>query len=304
MVDYMSSFLKYVQYVKGTRKPLVLSSQSMTYPESKQTVTLIPPVYYKMKASELRTPTELYALREEVLWKPSAPTNTVIDSYNKELTSLQTKLKQDREQDDKTYKAVISKEQDIYDEKMAYTIYMDSQNTAHEIPTLEKSKRNQEIVKVFKNFSHKDHSRRLKIRQKIESMPSFSITTPGEVRISNKQNVGKKVDKKKEPETPPETEINKTLYVEEVPRASEEIKPITNKDRAKKQWVRDMLSNTGFSFKTADECAMKRHLTSHYLSKNDIIRVLDANPDYAEALPPSYKTATKEQLCGMLFHDA
>jgi hypothetical protein len=202
----------------------------------------------------------------------------------------------------------VEREQATYDETLTYTTFTDSLKAIQDIPTLETTKRTHDIVELFQKYNHLDHVRRRHQLYRMESAPSFMVRVPGSIHTGK----SKKLAAARSSEEPSDpvvvTEPEPSIYVDtphsEKPMSSVvSSEPLSAKQRAKKQWVRDMLSSTGFTFKNTEECATKRQLADHYLSKQDILRVLDQHPELVETLPPSYKTASKEGLCDILFRE-
>lgn len=55
-----------------------------------------------------------------------------------------------------------------------------------------------------------------------------------------------------------------------------------------------------FKFKTTEECKSTKRSANYYMSKDDIMKVIDTNPDIKVMMPPKYKALSKNELCDEL----
>ena len=65
--------------------------------------------------------------------------------------------------------------------------------------------------------------------------------------------------------------------------------------KANKQLLKDL-----FKFSSVDECASNKRSMEYYMSKQDILDIIEDNPDIKRTMPPKYKTMKKEDLCKVL----
>ena len=56
-----------------------------------------------------------------------------------------------------------------------------------------------------------------------------------------------------------------------------------------------------FPFKTRDECTSSARTKHYYLSKEDLVKRIDENPDLKNKFPPKFKTMPKADLCNIIF---
>jgi hypothetical protein len=56
-----------------------------------------------------------------------------------------------------------------------------------------------------------------------------------------------------------------------------------------------------FKFNTKDECVSKKHSQPYFMSKENMLKVIENDNELKSLLPSNYKTLSKEQLCTYLF---
>lgn len=66
--------------------------------------------------------------------------------------------------------------------------------------------------------------------------------------------------------------------------------------------IKDLIKNV-FKPKTKEECASQKRSQPYFMKKEDILTVIDENPDIKSVLPENYKTLNKENLCEHLFSE-
>jgi len=96
-------------------------------------------------------------------------------------------------------------------------------------------------------------------------------------------------------------------------KAAKEAPPTINLDivspkkkhtkEAKKKFVQDALDVLEFRFANKEECASLKRSAKHYMSKDDIVQVIESKPDLVRRIP-EYKKLSKNDLCEVLFKEA
>lgn len=56
-----------------------------------------------------------------------------------------------------------------------------------------------------------------------------------------------------------------------------------------------------FKFNKRSECESRETSKPYYISKKDMLQVIQSNPDLTAKFPKGYKTLKKEDLCGVIF---
>ena len=80
------------------------------------------------------------------------------------------------------------------------------------------------------------------------------------------------------------------------PEPKKDIKKLTN---IQKNIIKDNIKNL-LKFKNKAECVSKAKSKAFYMSKEEIIKLIDSTPELKAIVPENYKTLNKEQLCGYL----
>lgn len=86
------------------------------------------------------------------------------------------------------------------------------------------------------------------------------------------------------------------LKKEKEPELKKDIKKLTN---IQKNIIKDNIKNL-LKFKSKAECVSKAKSKAFYMSKEEIIKLIDSTPELKAIVPENYKTLNKEQLCGYL----
>lgn len=83
------------------------------------------------------------------------------------------------------------------------------------------------------------------------------------------------------------------------PELKKDIKKLTN---IQKNIIKDNIKNL-LKFKNKAECVSKAKSKAFYMSKEEIIKLIDSTPELKAIVPENYKTLNKEQLCGYLSNE-
>jgi len=294
----------------------------MCYPQAKNTTVCIePPVYRRVAPSNyVAPPADLYNARETILWGDKAPSHKLVDEYTRVYKQSEEAAAKRAEQDAEQLQRENRLHSAVFLEKAQLEEFSRVETAGYEEASaiadpVERSKAWLKRLTMAKEFDVLRHTQALRAATTMLLLPAFSEERSA--RITKTVTEGKG-SKKKIPvpvATAPELALTpepapaKTVYVESATSAAVPVTiqtPLTSqtsKERAKRQWVMDAIRSTGFSFKTAEECASKRRLADHYISKEDLLRVLEQTPEVTARLPPHYLSATKEELCGYLFKE-
>lgn len=94
-----------------------------------------------------------------------------------------------------------------------------------------------------------------------------------------------------------------TNKIEEIKEDIKE-KPIKNKNvnikllnNEKKEKLNSKIKEKLFKFKNIDECTSKKRSMTYYMSRQDVINLIDKEDKIKNLMPANYKTLTKEDLC-------
>lgn len=63
-----------------------------------------------------------------------------------------------------------------------------------------------------------------------------------------------------------------------------------------KSKIKDLLKSK-FKPKTLQECTSRQHSKAFYMSKEDLIKQIEATPEIKKLMPANYKTLSKEKIC-------
>jgi hypothetical protein len=83
------------------------------------------------------------------------------------------------------------------------------------------------------------------------------------------------------------------------PEPKKDIKKLTN---IQKNIIKDNIKNL-LKFKSKAECVSKAKSKAFYMSKEEIIKLIDSTPELKAIVPENYKTLNKEQLCSYLSNE-
>jgi hypothetical protein len=64
--------------------------------------------------------------------------------------------------------------------------------------------------------------------------------------------------------------------------------------------IKNVLKNV-FRFKDKEECQSKARSKEYFMTKDEVIKVIDENPDLKKLMPSNFKSLTKEKLCTFIF---
>lgn len=317
---YASHFLQFVQHAKSARVPVRIAGD-MCYSQAKNTVVCIePPVYRPIALSSYAAPpAALYTDRESILWGDKEATHKLIEGYTRAFEEASKAAAERAAQDAEATDLDAKRHQAVFLETAALGEYARVQAASREragaiSDPVERSKAWLAMLELSKDFDEAKHTQALRTAQAMQRMPAFAEARPA--RITKKDGKKKSVARaapatEPSPEAAPATAPApaQVVYVESdsAPPVQVNVQaPMTSKsskEKAKRQWVSDALASTGFTFKTAEECASRRRLAEHYMSKDDLLRVLAQNPEVTARMPQHYLNATKEELCGYLFKE-
>lgn len=79
--------------------------------------------------------------------------------------------------------------------------------------------------------------------------------------------------------------------------------PSPPKQIAKKKLIETLLKDNGFKFENAEQCATAKRSLAHYMSKDDIISVIESKKHIAEKMPKGYKSYSKDKICDVLIEN-
>jgi hypothetical protein len=75
----------------------------------------------------------------------------------------------------------------------------------------------------------------------------------------------------------------------------------TVKDNAKRTMLERLRKDMNFPFNDKDQCATKETSKAYYLSKTQLLEIINRNKELQTYLPKKYKTLNKKDLCDALF---
>lgn len=104
-------------------------------------------------------------------------------------------------------------------------------------------------------------------------------------------------------ERPVVSEANE--HVEDVPKPpKQKVKLTENNVKIIKQNLKQLIKDKykdKFKSKNLEECASRKTSQPYYMKKEDILKVIEENPEIQSRMPPNYKSLNKENLCQLLF---
>jgi predicted transcriptional regulator len=156
------------------------------------------------------------------------------------------------------------------DEIRLKTLYREIQNDKTLIPT---------YIKAYIKF--------MKPKPKPEPITYLIKTIP---KIYNSKEA-KALEKPKAPEKP--KEIKETEKVKKPKIKEQNVKIIKNN-------IKDLIKDK-FRAKNIEECKSKQRSKEYFMKKDEILDIIDKNPELKNLLPANYKTLDKENLCRYIF---
>lgn len=126
----------------------------------------------------------------------------------------------------------------------------------------------------------------------IEVMPTMSNAGKADKK---KVTVSKKVPKEKKEK---DIDVVKSEKKEEPPKKKRE-------QKIKEKIIEKMLSTfplNRFNFRIHEDCTSKQTSSPYYISRDDLIRTIENDPDLKEFFPKNFKKLKKEELCNIVFH--
>ena len=169
-----------------------------------------------------------------------------------------------------TNQVLVDKLKDVLHESL--TLY--SNSVAYD-PSL-KSK----LYKLHKEAMGLQH----RIQTSMDEMPKYYMKHSRKVKETDVKSqqvdvvqVKKKVPEKKS--SPPHLSVEK---VDEI-----------------KSKIKDLLKSK-FKPKTLQECVSRQHSKAFYMSKEELIKQIEATPEIKKLMPANYKTLSKEKICEKL----
>jgi len=182
--------------------------------------------------------------------------------------------------------------------------------TLREISTLEKmdvrtKADNRKLVQLYKDLLRLSAlAKPDKVNFIIEELPSFKIGKKGKLIDRDEE----ELKELKEPKQPKQPKQPKEPKEPKQPKEPKETKEKEKKAPAKvsekqvtaiKANVKDLIDKT-FKFKNIEECTSQKRSQPYYMSKESILKEIEANPDMKALMPSKYKTLSKEELCKYL----
>ena len=80
-------------------------------------------------------------------------------------------------------------------------------------------------------------------------------------------------------------------------------KPLSPKEKKEVvESIKDLLKQS-FQFQTHQECTSKARTKPFFVSKDDILKIIEENEKLKKLMPANYKKLTKDQLCEIFFKD-
>jgi hypothetical protein len=104
-------------------------------------------------------------------------------------------------------------------------------------------------------------------------------------------------------------ETSRPVYVTLVPVPKASVgKPVPTPEKkgsipkaAKANVAQEVIDMSDFKFKTLEQCTSMKRAAATYMSKDEILNVIQNKPHLVKRMPKGYAKATKEQLCQALF---
>jgi hypothetical protein len=156
---------------------------------------------------------------------------------------------------------------------------------------------------VERSLQSEIHGRRKKefdIHAKMEAQKRAEYAMFSSFYTNIKPAVVAKESKKKNAEQPPPP--SKPAPVEPAKPAvkSKKRTAATTTAAAKTSMVKHIILSS-FPFKTREECVSKKRLAEHYMTKEDIVKVINQSAEIKSVVPVNYKSLKKDELCDALF---
>jgi hypothetical protein len=269
------SLLKETNELKFNGKKLVIDAWEITLPE---TVDI-----FKRSSSieEERRLTlfELYRLHQEIIHSENPSSKVHKDKYN----SLIEKVR------------LLDEEYEIL---RAYFIKINHLVYGVHVETLSNELDNSIMTskRIYDNLMESDHydkanlkklvKKNLQILQKkeqLEHLQNFARITYYISKLPKIEPVGKAV---------------KTAQIKEQLKVVKKKQPKLSDEQKGKivSNIKTMLKDK-FKFVSKDECVSKAKSKSYYMSKEEILKVIEDNPEIKQSMPKNYKSLNKDQLC-------
>ena len=148
-----------------------------------------------------------------------------------------------------------------------------------------------------------DHNNKLTLYKQMYQLQNTSKINYAIIRQPHIQETGNI------PDSPPKPSRRKKTEGDEAPKKpkkkkeveEKEIVVITPEQIDEIEFNVQELMKEVFKFRTVEECASRKSSQAFYMTKNEILSIIDSTPEIKNIVPDNYKRLTKEQLCQYLF---
>jgi hypothetical protein len=218
----------------------------------------------------------------------------------------------DAKQSRREYEEVMAKIYHIDNEVDKLLLYQDKLNKDDDIESkLKLAVAEKEALEAKLQKKRSDHKRIIRLHKSIVSMRNndqtpyidyFIDILPVPVEAKDKKEPKNNVVQKHV--TPEVPKPIKPVKVSKPVKTEEELKP--SKPQLTKDQVDDIKNNVKkligdtFKFKSREECTSQKRSQPYYMSKENILKAIENNPDIKKQLPAGYKTLSKDDLCAYL----
>lgn len=153
----------------------------------------------------------------------------------------------------------------VFDEQNAIINFQSPLNPEVAKKIVESMKQKQKLLKELSQVSQKDFE---------------------EYTVDSNTHIVDKIDVQQTPSPSPLKKQTNTLSTEQKTKIKSNIK--------------NVLKNV-FRFKDKEQCLSKARSKEYFMTKDDIIKTINENPDLKKLMPTNFKNLSKEQLCTFIF---
>jgi hypothetical protein len=262
-------YLKYIEILNSQDEYIKINDNKIIVDKYIITIPIIKNLFERQQEiieSRISKLCEIYLLKEQII-QSNKPHNFQ-KQYDNLLESIQ-KLDDEFELLKKYYIKINHIMYGFKTEELEKELYKKKYNSKDLFDDKKK------IVKKF--IKNKDLYLELKNSKNHNIIDYYIVTLPHIVNKSKNEKIIKKVD------------LPKELPTKLSPKQKQQI---TNN-------IKNILIDK-FKFKNKGECISKAKSKEYYMSKEELIKIIDDNPDIKLIMPSNYKSLTKEKICEIL----
>ncbi len=159
------------------------------------------------------------------------------------------------------------------------------------------------VMRLRENVTKVVKEKKVKAVKSVKEKKVKAVKSPSSTG-SVKSVKEKKVKAVKSPSSTGSVKTVKTKTSVKSPSSAESVKSVKRNAKIKTSAIASMLDTFPFNkfpFKTKDQCNSRETSQKYYLSKDDVLKVIDSDKELKDLFPAGYKSLKKKDICNVLF---